>query len=144
MLVVVKLKGATMSNRPNREPEYSSWISMRRRCLEKGNNRYYRYGGRGITICKAWSVYETFLRDMGRKPHRSYSIERIDVDGNYEPRNCKWASRLEQGRNRKDTVRFRGVSLRKLCQDLSLPYAAAWCRLKNGHNPLVPLRGPRV
>jgi len=70
-------------------PGYNSWKSMRQRCLDSNHDGYERYGGRGITICDRWlHSFENFLADMGPKPGPEYSIERKDVDGNYEPGNC--------------------------------------------------------
>ena len=84
--------------------EYQSWRCMRDRCLYPGNSRWKRYGGRGITICERWlnvkDGYKNFLEDMGRKPNSSYSIERINNDGNYEPSNCIWADDATQIKNR--------------------------------------------
>lgn len=82
-------------------PEYETWCHMRRRCLSKDSADYKRYGGRGIKICEEWNVYETFLKDMGRRPTKSHSIDRIDNDGDYTPKNCKWSTKKEQNRNRR-------------------------------------------
>ena len=83
-------------------PEYGSWHAMRGRCLVKSHQAYERYGRRGITICERWlNSFENFLADMGRKPSASHSIDRIDVDGNYDPSNCRWATPTQQTRNRR-------------------------------------------
>ncbi len=78
---------------------YSIWKGMRKRCNNKNESSYPRYGGRGIHVCERWSSFETFLADMGECP-AGYSIERIDVNGNYEPSNCKWIPKNEQSLNR--------------------------------------------
>lgn len=84
----------------NTAPEYNSWRSMRERCLNPKYVKWHRYGGRGITICDRWDIYENFLADMGRKPSSKHSLDRINNEGNYEPSNCRWATNKEQCANR--------------------------------------------
>ena len=87
----------------NMTPEYSSWIAMRRRCLNPNMKAWPNYGGRGITICDRSSSFENFLADMGRRPE-GHSLDRIDSNGNYEPANCRWATAKQQGSNRRVTT----------------------------------------
>jgi hypothetical protein len=79
----------------------STWTAMKQRCLNKNNPSFADYGGRGITVCQRWlDSFQNFLADMGERP-AGMSIDRIDVNGNYEPGNCKWSTPKEQVANRR-------------------------------------------
>lgn len=81
------------------------WKAMLDRCLNPKNKRHADYHDRGITVCKRWlESFENFLSDMGKRPTLSHSIDRINNDGNYEPGNCRWATRKEQQRNQCNTI----------------------------------------
>lgn len=81
--------------------EYRIWTAMRQRCNNPKNTHYERYGGRGIKVCDRWnSSFENFIADMGYTPTPLHTLDRVNNDGNYEPSNCKWATRKEQAQNR--------------------------------------------
>jgi len=80
---------------------YKSWSSMIGRCTNKNNSSFNDYGARGIRVCQQWlSDFRFFLKDMGKRPDGT-SLDRIDVDGNYEPNNCRWATAKEQANNKR-------------------------------------------
>lgn len=83
--------------------EHGTWNAMLQRCSNPKAEHYDRYGGRGITVCERWLVFENFLADMGMRPSASHSIDRRNNDGNYEPDNCHWATKKQQMRNTAST-----------------------------------------
>jgi len=79
---------------------YRSWASMIQRCTNPKATGFRYYGGRGITVCESWNSFANFLADMGDRPIGK-TLDRMDNDGNYEPGNCRWATRLQQNRNQR-------------------------------------------
>lgn len=81
-------------------PTWISWASMINRCTCENLQHYQNYGGRGIGICERWLIFENFLADMGERPEGT-SLDRINNEGNYEPTNCRWATRQQQSQNQR-------------------------------------------
>lgn len=99
-----RLKELTQTHGKSKTSTYQSWLSMKSRCYNRNNNRYENYGGRGIKVCEQWkNNFEQFLKDMGEKPNIHYSIDRIDVNGDYEPYNCRWATNTQQANNKQNS-----------------------------------------
>ena len=84
-----------------KHPLYGTWSNMKQRCYNPNTPRYAHYGGRGITVCNEWrDSFPQFLSDMGERPEGT-SLDRIDVNGDYTPDNCRWATKIEQNLNRR-------------------------------------------
>lgn len=92
-------------------PEYNSYNHMITRCFNKNRWDYYRYGGRGITVCDEWKEsFNSFLKSMGDKPFEGAEIDRIDNDGNYEPSNCKWVTHKENGQHKSNVYLTQNIA----------------------------------
>ena len=118
-----------------RREEYRSWKDMRGRCNNLGDSDYKDYGGRGIAVCREWESFDRFFSDMGEKP-KGATLDRIDVNGNYEARNCRWATAKEQANNKRTNVYICIGGVEKTLQEWSDVYGvrretARW-RMKQG------------
>lgn len=118
-------------------PENKAWQGMRARCENPNITHYADYGGRGITVCERWQKFENFFADMGLRPSPKHTLDRYpNNNGNYEPGNCRWATMLEQQRNRRSNriVKFRNdeMCLSAAVALTGLKYDTVWARLKRG------------
>lgn len=127
--------------------EHVVWRHMIARCENPNEQRFNRYGGRGIRVCDRWRTsFEAFLADVGRAPTRAHEIDRIDVNGHYEPGNVRWAKRKQQARN-KTTTRFltldgRTQSVADWADETGMPYGTLHARLRNGWSDELAIRTP--
>lgn len=135
-----------------RAPEYRIWKGIRKRVLNKKTKAYPRYGGRGVTFCDRWGDYLKFIEDVGKRPTPKHSIDRIDNDGHYScgkciqcikmgwTMNCRWATRIEQQRNKSDTrwVEYNGkkATIKEWSDEIGVPYEALYFRIVTKSWPL--------
>lgn len=121
-------------------PTFIRWRSMKSRCYYPKNVGYPNYGGRGIKVCDRWlgeHGFENFLADMGEVPGREYSLDRIDVNGDYTPENCRWATWKEQSNNKRNsrliTHNGRSLTIPQWCDELGFNVNVAYNRYWHGY-----------
>lgn len=111
---------------------------MRARCYNPNNADYPNYGGRGIAVCDRWSEFANFFSDMGERPERM-TIDRIEVDMDYAPNNCRWADADTQANNKRDsvwvTIDGQTKTLSQWCRVFGVERSKAAYRHKNGLDP---------
>lgn len=119
----------------SKDPEYRSWRAMFRRCTVETHDEFRNYGGRGITVCERWNDYLNFISDMGPRPS-GHSIDRIDNNGNYEPRNCRWATQRQQNsncrRNHRVQVHGKDMTVAQWCEVTRQNPSTVYSRLSRG------------
>lgn len=127
----------------SRTKTHNSWIGMKQRCYYEKHAEFERYGGRGITVCERWQIFENFYSDMGERPART-SLDRINSNGNYEPENCRWAPDAQQARNRRSTILVerdgRIQCVMDWCVELGLNVDRIYGRIRRGELPAEALR----
>lgn len=115
---------------------YRTWRNMRTRCENPDIKEYKHYGGRGISVCDRWKKFENFYSDMGECPSKNHSIDRKNVDGDYTPENCRWATSEDQQNNKRNNVILTlGEETRTLAQwakKLGMLQSTLWARLESG------------
>jgi len=125
---------------------YNTWVKMKSRCYNKNDAKFPIYGGRGISVCDEWkSNFEVFSSDMGEKPTAGHTLDRLDNNGPYSRDNCRWATAIEQSRNKRNhrLVEHNGakVPLSQACAETGINYRAALYRLNRG-KAWMPLPTP--
>ncbi len=118
-------------------PEYRTWVSMRIRCKYPHLKGHRNHAGRGIKVCERWeNSFDAFFEDMGNRPSPKHSIDRINNDGDYEPGNCRWATRKEQANNTRMnvlvTLNGKTQTFSQWCEELNLNVITAYARFRKG------------
>lgn len=111
-------------------PEYNIWVSMKKRCLKKSHKSFNDYGGRGINVDHSWiNSFETFIQDMGLRPTKNHSLERIDNEKGYCKENCIWADKKTQQRNKRNNVKISAFGESKTMAEWAEILGFSWQKL---------------
>jgi len=148
----MKLTHGQSRRRTGQTRAYQTWRSMLKRCLSPNDKQYKNYGGRGISICEEWKVFQNFFADMGHPP-TGMSLDRRDNNSHYRKDNCRWATPKEQANNRRASIRHRisyieingeKRAIREVEKSLGLSQGALWHRLKSGWSIEKSCSTPRM
>jgi hypothetical protein len=136
---------------------YKIWSGILKRCLNENSQAFKNYGGRGITVCKEWKedflnfkedMYPSYLEHVQKHGERNTSIERIDVNGNYEKSNCAWATRTTQNNNNRRVKKhlYNGMllTLAEICRDEKVDYTLVYNRVRGGWELEKALKTPKI
>ena len=130
-----ELLAARSSHNMSESSTYRTWRNMLQRCENEKNPHYKSYGARGIIVCDQWKIYANFLKDMGVRP-KNTTLDRIDNDGNYELKNCRWATSKQQSRNHSRNLTFvingEQKTLIDWCEQHQIKYKTAHARIRCG------------
>lgn len=130
--------GQKVEQRVEDHPDVSVFHGIHTRCYNSKCKEYPRYGGRGIKVCERWRKggFWVFVADMGPRPSPQHSLDRIDCNGDYSPENCRWATKKEQSRNRRDNkvLEFNGLSMTMVewSERLGIKYRTLVGRIRKG------------
>lgn len=129
-------------------PLWYTWVDMVRRCNNPKRPGYSRYGGRGISVCPRWKDFWVFVEDVGTRPSKKHSLDRIDNDGNYEPDNTRWATAKQQNLNRRNNryIELFGESLTvgAWAARYHVPRGTLLSRLNKGWSPERAILTPKL
>lgn len=129
-------KTCSLTHGDSKSKEHGAWADMKGRCNNPKRKCWKHYGGRGIKVCEEWNHYAGFLKSVGRAPSPLHEIDRIDNNGNYEPGNVRWATRMEQTnntrRNHYITHKGKTKSMADWCRDLKKNYFRVRYLIKKG------------
>ena len=142
----IETKKSNITHGKSHTAEYRIWLAMKRRCDTPSVKMWHRYGGRGIKVCDRWkNDFSNFLLDMGKRPSKKHSIDRIDIDKDYSPDNCRWATTIEQANNKSSNGVVNGISYSEAASIYGIPAKEIGRRLCRGWTTeralSQPLRG---
>lgn len=134
-------KGTNLKHGKQSERLYKTWCGMKARTSNPNEKSYKDYGAKGVRVCDEWkNSFESFYEwAVSNGYEETLTIDRIDVNGDYEPNNCRWATTKEQQRNKRNTVKYKMFGIEKplleWCEILNIKYGTPYSRLRKGKNP---------
>lgn len=147
-----RLKARLSTHGMSKSSEYCIWNLMRQRCVNPKTIHYKIYGGRGIKVCRRWSKFETFYKDMGPRPSMRHSLDRWpNKNGNYTPKNCRWATQEQQSNNKRNNVVLEifgeKFTMKELSRAIGMKYTSVVSRVNRGWSAIeiisIPIKNKK-